>query len=191
MSQVVTVDVSQTAIFTPRDFRDPLGVWGARIGLTGDATGGFIKVQVNVPAERKSQFVYTCYSTNITILTGTGQNGQGIRVRRLTNWPNIDPQVGVQGYGSAVFGAINTDADFDDPIGGMSGTTPNGMLFDNPNDRFMLLYDPRPIGVDMTIVEFELAFNTDLETYACECYGYYWDRAVMDVPGGPRHPGSN
>ena len=124
-------------------------------------------------------------------LTVNSENGQGIRVRLLTNWPNVDPLEGVQGYSTAVFGSMNTDANFTSPISGMSGTTP-GHPFLMPNDRFLLLYDPRPgVAGDLTIVEIEGAFNTDTATYAFEAYGYYWDRGVMNTPGGLRHPGSN
>jgi len=191
MSIATTVAIIPTAIFTPRDIRDPLGVWGARQGVTGDATGNSITVDFVVPEARRAEFVYTCYSTNLTVLVGNSENAQGIRVRLLTNWPNIDPLAGVQGYSTAIFGSVDTDANFTAPIAGMSGTTP-GYNFISPNDRFLLLYDPRPgVSGDMSIVQIEGAFNTNGTTYSFEAYGYYWDRAVMNTPGGLRHPGSN
>lgn len=191
MAIATTVEIIPTAIFTPRDFRDPLGVWGARLGVTGDATGNSIKVGFVVPQARRAEFVYTCYSVNLTALTVSAENAQGIRVRLLTNWPNIDPLAGVQGYSTAIFGSMNTDANFTPPIGGMSGTTP-GHPFLGPFDRFLLLYDPRAgVAGDLTIVEIEGGFNTDGATYSFEAYGYYWDRGVMATPGGPRHPGAN
>ncbi|MGR3295936.1 MAG: hypothetical protein ACUZ8A_06880, partial [Candidatus Bathyanammoxibius sp.] len=65
--------------------------------------------------------------------------------------------------------------------------------FINSIDRFLLLYDPRqPASLGNTnILELQLAVNTDLATYSFEAYGYYWDRSVMQTPGGPRHPGSS
>ncbi len=192
MSIAATVEIITNAIFTPRDLRDPLGVWGARLGVTGDATGNSITVDFVVPSARRAEYVYTCYSVNLTALTVTAENGQGIRVRLLTNWPNIDPAAGVQAYSTARFGSMNTDANFTPPIGGMSGTTPAGAMYVQDIDRFLLLYDPRPgVSGDMSIVQIEGGFNTDTATYSFEAYGYYWDRAVMNTPGGLRHPGTD
>ena len=60
-----------------------------------------------------------------------------------------------------------------------------------PADRFLLLFDPRQQGGDVDIVEIEFGENRDLATYSFEGYGYFWDRSVLDAPGGPRHPGSS
>lgn len=187
MPQALTVAIITNAIFTPRDLRDPLGVWGTRLGITGDETGGSIKVLIQVPAEQRAAYVYTCYSVNFSILTGSGQNQQGLKVRLLTNWPNIDPIEGVQGYSTFRQGNVNTDANYTSPIAGIGQIQSE---YITPLDRFILLYDPRPLNTVMTIVEMELGFNTLAETYSVEVYGYYWDRAVMDTPGGLRHPGT-
>jgi succinate-acetate transporter protein len=42
----------------------------------------------------------------------------------------------------------------------------------------------------MDILEMQRGNNLDLATYTFEAYGYFWDRAAMETPGGPRHPGS-
>lgn len=188
MAQALTVDVITNAIFTPRDLRDPLGVWGARLGIVGDASGGGIKVLIQVPAAQRAAYVYTAYSVNFSILDGIGQNQQGLKVRLLTNWPNIDPQEGVQAYSTLRIGNVNTDDDFTAPIGGAGQVQARFIL---PQDIYLLLYDPRPLNVAMTIIEMEMGFNTLAENYSVECYGYYWDRAVLDTPGGLRHPGSS
>ncbi len=189
MAISTTVDVITNAIFTPRDLRDPLGVWGARLGVTGDGSpSGGVKVGVQVTAAERAAYVYTAYSANFSILNGTGQNAQGLKLRLLTNWPNIDPTAGVQGYSTLRIGNVNTDADFSAPIAGIGQVQSEYITV---NDRFLVLYDPRPLNVPMTIVEMEMAFNDLNDLYVFEVYGYYWDRAVMDTPGGLRHPGSN
>jgi len=59
-----------------------------------------------------------------------------------------------------------------------------------PQDRFILLFDPRPVAGAFDIVELEISVGVLDRNYAFECWGYYWDRQVLNTPGGPRHPGS-
>ena len=185
MAIVATADVLESALWPRGDARDPLGIWGARGGVTGDASGGSTKITIQVPAGRKSAFVYTVYAVNPTILNGTNV-ATTTKVRLLTNWPNIDPQAGVQAFSRLRLGNLNGALAFTDPQLGPFLTD-----FLQPNDRFILLYDPRPIGGAMSIIEFEMDRNILAEVSSFEAYGYYWDRNVMATPGGPRHPGAS
>jgi len=183
MSIAETATIITQALWPQGDIRDPLGVWGARRGVTGDATGGSIAVDLEAAADQGAAYLYTCYSVNASQLTGT-VNGTTVSVRLLTNWPNVDPVVGVQGYGShvvATWGGSGTPA----PTSGFT-TLPLSAA-----DRFLLLFDPRPSAGALTIVSLALNDNTNLATYSFEGYGYYWDRSVLNAPGGPRHPGSS
>ncbi len=180
---------AQVALITAQewpqgDIRDPLGLWGARTLVTGDATGGSIRVQVLQLAAQRAAYVYTCYYAMITQLTGTEVDAFAF-CRLLTNWPNVDPQAGVQAFATFAIRDFRTSGPFGVPVGGL--TSP----FITEIERFILLYDPRPTGGDMNIIEMELATNSLAATYSFEAYGYYWDRSVMQAPGGPRHPGSN
>ena len=177
--------VIQTALWPQGDMRDPLGIWGCRLGVTGDASGGSIKVQFRVPALRKSSYIYTAYSVIGVQLTGTATN-VSIKTRLLTNWPDVDIGVnGVQGYATAFAATIVQDGQFTSPT-----AVPNTTLI-REGDRFLLLFDPRPTGGPLDIVELEWGENVDLATYSFEGYGYFWDRSVLNAPGGLRHPGSN
>lgn len=185
MALVGTVNVEQSAVFNPRDLRDPLGVWGFRTAITGDASGGSVKAIVQVSALIKAAYVYTVYSATMAQAAGTAIN-QNMKIRLLTNWPNIDPQAGVQAYSSTLtFSSGGADGDFTFPNAG-----PNQELI-RPNDRFLLLYDPRPIGTDMPIIELELGSNVLNDIWSFEGYGYFWDRQALDTPGALRHPGSD
>ncbi len=186
MAISTSVDVVQAALWPQGDARDPLGVWGARLGITGDASGGGIKGNFRVPADRKSAYVYTVYSLTAVQLTGTPPTGQLVKSRILTNWPDFDPLAGVQSYSTASFANLVGLANLTAPTSG-------AREFDltKPNDRFLLCFDPRPIGGALDIVEIVWSENVDLATYSFEGYGYFWDRAVMNTPGGPRHPGSS
>lgn len=185
MSVVQTIDVFTAQSWPQGDARDPLGVWGFRSLVTGDATGGSLKVTAQAPAPIAAAYVYTCYSVIMVKLSGP-LAGTLVKVRLLTNWPNMDPQAGVQSYATAI---ANNNV-------GTSGWDPGQVLvpdinFIGPLDRFLLLYDPRPSAGALSLVEVESGGNVDADTWSVEGYGYFWDRSVMNTPGGPRHPGSN
>lgn len=180
-----TVDVIATALWPQGDARDPLGIWGFRLGVTGDASGGSIKVTAQVPAERNAGLVYTIYSLLIAQLTGTFASVTS-RARILTNWPNIDSIAGVQAYAANNVVQVSGDADFTSPL-----TGPFEGQFVRAHERFLLLFDPRPAAGVLSLIELEYGNNEDTATYSFEGYGYYWDRSVLQAPGGPRHPGSS
>ena len=184
MAIASTVDILPAALWPQGDIRDPLGVWGFRLGVTGNVSGGTVKVTARAPAGLGAAYVYTCYSAQIAQLTGADA-AANIKCRLLTNWPNIDPQAGVQAYSTLRLTVWISDDAMTAPIGGPSQN------FLSPLDRFILLFDPRPSAGALNIVELELDRNVDAETYSFEGYGYFWDRSVLQAPGGPRHPGSN
>jgi len=182
------VELQTTALWPQGDIRDPLGVWGARHGVTGDASGGEIKVAVVAAGPERAAYVYTAYGAGINQLTGV-ITSVSIMCRLLTNWPNIDPAAGVQGYSQNNRGVLGGVSAFTAPNAAAESGQP--MVLDK--DRFILLFDPRSgqNQQDITIMELKLGFNTDLATYSFEAYGYFWDRSVLQAPGGLRHPGSN
>lgn len=176
-------DIQSFNLWRQGDERDPLGIWYGRHGVTGDGTGGAIKVGFNVPALNRGAHVHFCYDANVGQLTGVPDNAN-TRIRLLTNWPDASPDiVGLQGYGSNLIILTQADADFTAPIVGW-GAGPV-----TPNQRFLPLWTVQ--GSGLTIVEMEFGGNTDAATYTFEVFGYYWDRAVMEAPGGPRHPGAS
>ncbi len=186
MAISTSAQVIETALWPQGDIRDPLGVWGARLLITGDASGGSIKVVAQVAADKKAAYMYTVYNTNLAVLSQATPTQVFGKFRILTNWPDIDPTVGVQGYGSTFISTIGVDPNFTAPVGGNIRDHWMG-----PNDRFLLLFDPRPIGIPLDLAELEFADNVLADTYAFEFYGYFWDRSVLNAPGGPRHPGSS
>ena len=188
MAIALTVPVLETALWPQGDARDPLGVWGARLIVTGDASGGEIKVTILVPGARRSAYIYTAYGAGINQLTGV-ITAVSIMSRLLTNWPDVDPTAGIQGYSQNNRGVLGGVSAFTAP----NASNASGEPLVHDKDRFILLFDPRPTGDsgdDMAIMELKLGFNTDLATYSFEAYGYFWDRSVLNSPGGLRHPGS-
>jgi len=185
MAIATNVDLLPAQQWPQGDARDPLGVWAARLGVTGDATGGSIKVGVNVPAPLRGAHVYTCYSINFAQLTGV-ITARNVKVRLLTNLPDADTLAGIQGF--ATLRIVNTATldSITEPILGIGGAGAPAL---EPLDRFILLRTDT--GTPLTIVEIEFGENVNLSTYVFEAYGYYWDRLVMQAPGGLRHPGSS
>lgn len=161
-------------------------MWGSRVIVTGDASGGGIKAFSFVPEERRAAYVYTCYAVTPVQLTGTVAGGQVAKCRLLTNWPDIDPiNVGVQGYSTWFAAALAGNSSLTAPL---FGPGEYGLI--TANMRYILLFDFRPTAGNMNILELEYSDNNLNDTYAFEAYGYFWDRAVLDTPGGLRHPGS-
>jgi len=185
MSIAETVDVLPAALWPQGDIRDPLGTWGFRKGITGDASGGGLKVTARAAAGIAAAYLYTCYSVNIAHLTGT-PGTPAAKCRLLTNWPNVDVLAGVQAYATLLMQTTVGGTNFTPPIAGIQRAP-----LVQPNDRFLLLFDPRPSAGVMELVELEWGENTDGDTYSFEGYGYFWDRSVLNAPGGPRHPGAS
>ncbi len=184
MAIAATVDVEQTGLWPQGDIRDPLGIWGFRASVTGDASGGGVKVTAQVPAARNSSYIYTCYAAFSVPTTQATIAGSSSKMRLLTNWPNIDPTAGIQGYGHVREATVAMNSGLSTPSGGPSTDLVG------PNARFILLFDPRSSGGILSLVEVEIAQNVLNDVYAFEGYGYFWDRSVLDAPGGLRHPGA-
>ncbi len=185
MTVTGTVEVIESQQWPQGDARDPLGVWGGRGAVAGDASGGEIGVDFVVPAGKVGSNVYTCYAITGGQVLGALQN-QSFKIQLLTNFPNIDPQPGIQGYSSLDLGFMGGDSGLTAPFSGQRTWTFPSQY------RFILLYDPTPRNTPMTIVKLFTVNGGGVGIdFIFECYGYWWDRAVLNTPGGPRHPGAS
>jgi len=184
-AQDLSIAIFAHGMWPQGDARDPLGVWGGRHIATATVGDGPIKVRFQAAATIAGAYVYTCYSANIAGLT-VATLGIG-KCRLLTNWPDVDDDIGVQGYGSVKMVQVDGSSGFTPPF---TGALIGGALV-QPSDRFILLFDPRPVVGAFDLVELEISDLVDTNTMAFECWGYYWDRQVLNTPGGPRHPGSS
>jgi len=185
---VGAAQVLEHQLFLQGDGRDPLGVWGARVGITGDASGGTIKTGFLVSTTTSGGRIYTCYDAQVAGLSSTVVFST-LKTRLLTNRPDIDVLAGLQGYASLLVGSgfpgfFDADNSLTPPIAGPS------IHLISSNQRFILLFGPGPGQETVNILEIEIDQNINLATYSFEAYGYFWDRQVVNVPGGPRHPGS-
>ncbi len=181
MSILVTSDVVETAVFPQRDARDPLGIWGAHATTTGDATGGITQVNFQIAAGRRRANVYSIIAANSQLTSGTAI-GTDISLRILSSWPNL----------SAVLTGINFAAPTRSVPAGpaLLNGPPQGDLV-RTNDRYILIFDPASVnaGNALLIATIVRNANVDTETAVYTLYGYYWNRDIVDQPGGPRHPG--
>lgn len=182
MTVTVLIPIQESAILRPRDLRDPLGVWAARGLGTGDAGGGVVLGQFIVPGDRRAAHVYACYGVSVVQLVIAAVEASSMSVRLLTNWP-VTETSGITGFSLTNSRVADND--------GIFPASAFGPLIDGPM-RFILLFDPRPDPTSsIVLVEAWPNDNSLDEDYVFEAYGYYWDRNIMDVPGGPRHPGSD
>ena len=184
MSIAETEQIFSAELWPQGDARDPLGIWGGRHLTVGDATGGETKVTFFQEASQRSAYVYTCHAVTIAHLTGASV-AQSVGIRLLTNWPNIDPQAGVQGFSTGFGSFMRTSGDFTTPPIAQIEANNLGSL------QYVILFDPRQSGINLDLVELKHSENLENSTYSFEVYGYFWDREVMNTPGGLRHPGSS
>lgn len=187
MAIVENVALLATQTWPQGDKRSPLGIWGARRGITGDASGGSIKTTIQTPNDQGASYVYNVEAVTIAVLNVVQVVSTLLKCRLLTNWPNVDPQAGVQGYATLRISNVGGSANFSEPL---AGEAANGAPLLRTNDRYLLLYDPRPAAGDFTIIELEISENVLNTVHAFEAYGYFWDRSVLQAPGGPRFMGS-
>jgi len=185
MALLASVPLIATQSWPQGDARDPLGIWGMRELLTGTGDGGSVKVIVQTPVGQDASYVYSALGANVAITNVPQIVSTFAKVRILTNWPNVDLAGGVQAFATARMGTMGASANFTEPVA-MIGQQGNQLI--QTNDRFLLMYDPRPAAGQLDIMELEVSDNVLATVYAFEAYGYFWDRAVMDAPGGPRHP---
>lgn len=186
MTVTINIPVVEHALWAQRDARDPLGVWAARNTVGGDGSG-HVAANIVVPAARRRSHIYTCIHAITVLVGGTQELGGILKCRLLTNWPDATSEVaGVTGF--ATYRTTPTELMANARLPNSGPARP----FLEPNDRYVLLFDPSvvAVGSDMTIVEIDRDMSIATATYAFEAYGYYWDRGVLDAPGGPRHPGA-
>lgn len=141
-----------------------------------------------MPAAKRRAYIYTCYAATVAKTVGSAKTATELKVRLLTNFPDASPdQVGLQGFATLLTRTLSVETNTTDPSGG-----PFEPLITSP-DRYVLLFDPSAVSPldDMDIVSMERNANEDGIQLNFEAWGYYWDRSVLNAPGGLRHPGSN
>jgi len=178
--------VIETGLFKHQDARDPIGVWGAQGNITGDASGGQIQAFIQIPADKRRNRVYTVYDCQSQNSGGTLDTGTAAKIRIFLGWPDINLAGGIQAHETILFVQLEPAGGFNPPF-----TGPRRSMVD-PNHRFLLIFDPSVQFANdaFTMISVERDANVNGSIYQTSAWGYYWDRAVFDVPGGPRHPGS-
>jgi len=186
MSVVIALDAVESGVFKQQDARDPVGLWGAQGNLTGDATGGQVGARIQIPAAKRRNAVYTIYDASTANTGGATDTATAVAVRIFTGWPDINLEAGIQTHETIRFVQLEPDGGFIPPVFG-----PREPLI-TPNQRFMLIFTP---SVQFATTAFVMliidrAANVNNALYQFSAWGYYWNRDVLGVPGGPRHPGS-
>ncbi len=186
MSITTAVILQQAAQWPQGDIRDPIGVWGAKWIVLGDASGDEIEVTINTPLGAAAAFVYTLYDVNIEHSAGALVSN-ALMMQWFTGWPDVEAAAGVEAAHTNVVGVIQGDAGLGSaPIGAINA---NGPLW-RSEQRFLLSFDPRFGHQSSRTLAIIKLVNIGVGTnYTGFLYGYYWDRSVMNAPGGPRHPG--
>jgi len=168
-------------LFKQRDGRDVLGIWNLTHDITGDATGGSIKLAI-LPNSPDRIFNVVALGLSVSQLVASAIG----KFRYLCNFP---PASVTQGRDSTDFTrsfTISQSADLTTP--GDNWAAGNNQ---DPGWDKLLLWGSALPGVISAILELESGDNTLNETYFFDAWGYFWDRNVMYEPGGPRFPGAS
>lgn len=172
MAVVAPTRVFLNATFTPRDSRDPLGVF-AFVGLaTGDATGSTLEIQMT--QEESLLKSYVLMPKAVAIETN------GVSSLVSITWAMRWPEIG----GPSRFPRLSYIASTAGDGGGISR-----MLNEGPLNETLLTSDLSGTpGQEVVIGQFRFNNNGDGDTYRADCWGYYWDKRSLLEPGSLRLP---
>lgn len=186
MTVQITIPLLETGLYRQQDARDPLGIWAARNQATGDLTGGDMEANIQIPADRRRSRVYSCYDANTFATLGAADTATAIKIEIFTGWPDAQAAGGIQGHSTYL--VVASDGNIWD---NNTSFGPREPLI-TPLQRFLALFDPStafPTDA-LTIVRITRNANVNTTIYMFTAWGFYWDRNIFDIPGGPRHPGS-
>jgi len=188
MSFTVNKDVLVSGLFKQGDIRDPIGIWGGSVTINGDVTGGFLRVIFQVdPDDGWVSGIFAHYSVSVIQTIGALLTGAGSAVifRINTNWPNILQDPGIIPYNFTRSFQLTGAA-------GLSPIAATEQPMVTSQERFLLSWDPRHITPQNLLLDQIEILNPGAGiSINFTAYGYFWDRSVLDAPGGPRHPGSS
>lgn len=167
------------AIIKQRDARDPLGIFVNRHLITGDASGGTIKVSI-AAAQTYHIYALTAFTLSVQTLAADSIG----KLRLLTNYPPALPDGGLSAFAwNRVFIISNTSMTAPGDSMGIS----QGAIGLETGKVLMFGGDFQTV-VPQNIIELEIEDNILNQSYFFEVYGYFWDRSSILVPGGPRLP---
>jgi len=180
MSEVAQVRLLAHNIFKQRDSRDPLGIWAFRSEQAGTATGGVFKVQVQSDEVDR---IFTCVGLNLTA-DGITVAVQG-KYRLLCNQPPADLEGGQAGVSIARNIDVTNFSNATAPADNWDAISP----YESQLEHILLFGGVQSSRDPQNILEMECGGNALTVTYFFEATGYFWDRQILESPGGPRWPG--
>jgi len=186
MSITIEKDCLVTGVWKQGDIRDPIGIFGGVTSITGNGDGTFIRVSMRIDSEDAFlSGLFAIYDATILQTLGSVQSVD-VLYRIFSNWPNIDQQPGITPFNSGIVRNMVGSNSWVSPR-----AAPDAPLV-QPLDRFRLIWDPRHLAPqNMLLCEWFINMPVAPVAYQFSVYGYFWDRSVLNAPGGPRHPGSS
>lgn len=157
--------------------REPRGHCGLAFSFLGDASGGSATCNLAIPFSRSEDRVFMLKALK---MRATTDPGQGHIICNL-QWPFLQ----VQGAGPVVL--VHA---FDFNVEATLGTFNSGDagIETWPEWCRSLIFQTNLGSAVYWPVQAVWGTNTNATTYLIDCWGYWWDKTVIGLPGGPRIP---
>ncbi len=172
MTVVAQINVESRRYNGYLDPRYPIGYWQAALSLIGDASGGFLEIdllfQTANGVDRLNSQMYSCER----LAAGTDDGFVRVVAIQAVNMGGPSNQ----GFQQRYTVTLNT------PAGVAVSSVQMGDLTMLP----WFLGSQRTPGLVTSLAL--IAQNTDLATYTFEAEGYRWDARSVLVDGGPQRP---
>ncbi len=174
-------DILASGLIFQGDARDPLGIWGGATSQVNSGSGGSTRITFRVgTTDSNLSSVFAISGLSVLQESGTPRSDL-VKFRMFTNWPSVDFQAAITPFNSAHAAVFVGSTLF---TGGVAVAPFNDTV---PAIRGLLSWDPRGLSQPLLLCEFEMA-NISGTTVLVSVQGYFWDRAVLNTPGGPRFP---
>lgn len=177
MSVSGTIIVGEFPAGNPGSVGEPLGLWNAQATLTGDASGGFVNANfepqnpTTTPALPDHRLRYLYFVDGVRATASTAGNAMAIVIMHMerSNSGLANP--------FAHRRAVQTIAD------GTGLFIPSRPLLDPQLTRMPLYWRPQELLAENILLQLFWENNVLAATYRFDCYGRYYDLAVVGQRG--------
>lgn len=177
MSVIVAINVGEFPKGNPGSLGEPLGIWNAQAAITGDASGGFVALQlrpqnpISTPgaADHRRQYAYFVDGVHLTSEAAMNHSVSIFMHMERSNNALANP-----------FSYVRVRPAIDD---GRGIFIAGGPLFEEQVSRMAVWWEAQELIAEEFIMQLIWETNVDLDSYRGEAYGRYYDRQIVGNRG--------
>jgi len=175
---VVNVVAGNFPYGNPGSVGEPLGLWAGEANVTGDASGGFLSLNIEPQnplatptlADQRRQYVYFCDGCMIEATTDPGN----LSVSIVMHMARSNTALGDRYQYKVARASLTNGQNF----------VPSGPLIEDFVTRTPLFWDSQELAANTrTLVILRAETNTLATVYLLRAYGRYYDRAILGQRG--------